>query len=175
MQDGEILAGSRDLAPPTVDERVAEHPIARLGGVGGGDDPVQRREEVRANELEDEEPRRGEGDERRRHRGDGAPEHEAGEHAERERIESVRRHDESLHVEAARPDPPLQRVEGSAPPHDDRTRDRTCEQGRGREERGLRQKPATARDPLRPREAMRALLELAREQRRPDEQPGENG
>src|SRR5581483_64472 len=71
-------------------------------------------------------------------------------------------------------DPPLERVEGAAPPHDDGARGRSGEQRRSSEERGLRQEPAAAGDALRPREAVRALLELAREQRRADEEPCEN-
>ena len=51
-------------------------------------------------------------------------EDEPGEHADREREQRVRRHDDPFDVEGARCDPPLERVERAPPPHDDGARRR---------------------------------------------------
>ena len=133
-------------------------------------DPVQRRHEVRPDEIGDEEASRGEGDEGRGHRRDGAPEDEAGEHAEREREERVRRHDDSLDVEAARADPPLERVEGAAPPHDDGLAAPAATTVAAASSAVFESSQRRRRDALRPREPVGAELELAGEQRRADEQ-----
>ena len=136
---------------------------------------MQRRHEVRPDELGDEEPSRAEGDEGRGHGGHGPPEDETGQHAEREREERVRRDDDALDVEAARPDPSLERVEGSAPPHDDEARDSRRDDGADGEQRRLGEQPAPPAHALRPGEPVGAELELAGDQRRADEEARERG
>ena len=148
---------------------------ARQAALGRQHRAVERRHEVRAHEREDDQPRRGEDDERRGHRGHRAPQQQPREHADGEREDGVGGHDEPLDVEPARRHPPLQRVEGLAPPHHDRAREPGRDDGRGGEQHRLREQPAATGDRLRPGEPVGALLELAREERRADEQPRERG
>ena len=161
--------------PPPSTRVSLEDPVARPEPrVGREHGAVEWREEVRTHELDDKEACRAERDQRRAHRGDRPPEDEAGKHAEREREERVRGDDEPFDVEAARADPPLEGVVRRAPPHHDRAGSGARENGADSDQDRLREQPAPARDALRPREAVGADLELAGEQRRADEEPGEH-
>jgi len=130
---------------------------------------VQRRHEVRPDEVQDEQTCRAEADKSHGHRGHRPPEDEAGEHTECEREQRVRRHHDSFDVEAARADPPLESVERRAPPHHHEARGSRRNDRPAGEEGRLREQPAPPADGLCPGEAVGTELELARDQRGPDE------
>ena len=172
VQDGEVLAWRRDVATHRIDERVAQDPVAR---VGARDEPghrfVLRRLVARPQERRHREPDGDKRSQRERHRRQAAPKRGAGEHAESEGEHGVGRHDEALDLEAARAHSALETVERLPPPRHDRAQRPRAQRHRQREQQRLREQPAPPRHGLRPREPMRAVLQLTSQERSADEHP----
>ncbi len=174
VQDGEVLAWRGDVAAHCIDERVAQHPVTR---VGARDQPchrlVLRRLVARPEERRHCEPNGDERSQRQRYRRQAAPKRGAGEHPESESEHGVGRHDEALDLEAARAHAALETVERLAPPRHDRAQHDRAQRHRQREQQRLREQPPATRHGLRPGKPMCAVLQLASEERRADEHPHE--